>query len=84
MVRLARIIAAKFPHHIVQRGNRRQELLWNILYSDEHIGSIEEKELLKELEKLATLNPDVLKVLQILNDPNNENREEISNSLKMK
>jgi len=25
MVRIARVAAAKYPHHITQRGNRRQD-----------------------------------------------------------
>ena len=25
MARLARVVAAKYPHHITQRGNRRQD-----------------------------------------------------------
>lgn len=28
MARLARVVAAGFPHHITQRGNRRQEVFF--------------------------------------------------------
>ena len=45
---------------------------WNVLYSDGHIERLNKDGLTKELENLAVSNPDVLKVLQILNDPNNE------------
>jgi putative transposase len=29
MVRIARVVAPGFPHHITQRGNRRQETFFN-------------------------------------------------------
>jgi len=29
MARIARVVAPGFPHHITQRGNRRQETFFN-------------------------------------------------------
>ena len=29
MARIARVVAAEFPHHIIQRGNRRQKVFFN-------------------------------------------------------
>ena len=46
---------------------------WNVLYSDGHIERLSKKKLIHELSQLAETNPDLLRVLQILNDPNNEN-----------
>ncbi len=28
MARMARVIVPKYPHHITQRGNRRQQTFW--------------------------------------------------------
>jgi hypothetical protein len=48
-------------------------LLWNVLYSDGHIKRLNKDELIQELSRLAKMNPDVLKVLNLLNIKNNEN-----------
>jgi hypothetical protein len=48
-------------------------LVWNVLYSDGHVESLEQNEFLKALEILAATNPDVLKVLNLLGEKNNGN-----------
>lgn len=41
---------------------------WNVLYSDGDIERLFERELLRELSQLANTNPDVLKVLNLLDE----------------
>ncbi|MFZ2398487.1 MAG: hypothetical protein WAW31_07455 [Smithella sp.] len=36
MGRIARVVAAKYPHHVTQRGNRRQDTFF--CEEDEYIG----------------------------------------------
>ena len=43
MARIARVVAPEFPHHIIQRGNRRQRVFFN---QNDYV------------EYLSLLNPD--------------------------
>lgn len=52
MARIARVIASEFPHHIIQRGNRRQE----VFFKEEDYS-----EYLKQLKKYTQrFNVDIL------------------------
>ena len=42
--------------------------IWNVLYSDGHIEILSKRELSHELSQLSKTNPDVLKVLNLLNE----------------
>jgi len=37
MARIARVVAPEFPHHIIQRGNRRQKVFFNEDDYDEYL-----------------------------------------------
>jgi hypothetical protein len=42
--------------------------MWNVLYSDGHVERLSKEELIKELVRLAETNPDILKILNSLNE----------------
>ena len=56
------------PHYNIRRNLIPDTKKWNVLFSDGHIEELNEKELFGELSQLSKTNPDVLKVLNLLNE----------------
>ena len=46
---------------------------WTVLYSDGHIERLSKRKLIRELNQLAKTNPDVLKVLNLLEEKKYDN-----------
>ncbi len=55
------------PHH-TKLFLFPDSFLWTVLYSDGHVERINKRKLISELSRLAKTNPDVLKVLNLLDE----------------
>ena len=43
MSRIARVVNAGFPHHVIQRGNRRQDVFFSAADKEEYISLMKEQ-----------------------------------------
>jgi len=82
MPRMARVIATGYPHHIVQRGNRRQQVFFYEEDYEQYLGFLSE---FSEKNKLAIVSyclmPNHVHLIVV---PENEVRQNRGQVLKFK